>query len=118
MATFAGLGANGTVTTAVNNSRNGVAVVVRAETEETAVPEGEPEEKVQASDSPQQKGVIVEEGNEAIMPSNIAVKGAHFMLLISTYPDKPGNMACKAESQGQSKQSVNMMFCPRKHNVA
>ena len=66
MATFAGLGANGTVTTAVNNSRNGVAVVVRAETEETAVPEGEPEEKVQVSDSPQQKGVIVEEGNEAL----------------------------------------------------
>lgn len=65
MATFAGLGANGTVTTAVNNSRNGV-VVVRAETEETAVPEGEPEEKVQDSDSPQQKGVIVEEGNEAL----------------------------------------------------
>ena len=65
MATFAGLGANGTVTTAVNNSRNGV-VVVRAETEETAVPEGEPEEKVQDSDSPQQKGgVIFEEGNEA-----------------------------------------------------
>ena len=65
MATFAGLGANGTVTTAVNNSRNGV-VVVRAETEETAVPEGEPGEKIQDSDSPQQKGVIIEEGNEAL----------------------------------------------------
>ena len=51
MATFAGLGVNGTVTTAVNNSRNGV-VVVRAETEETAIPEGEPEEKVQESDPP------------------------------------------------------------------
>ena len=67
MATFAGLGANGTVTTAVNNSRNGV-VVVRAETEETALPDagGEPEEKVQDSDTPQQKGVIFEEGNEAM----------------------------------------------------
>ena len=67
MATFAGLGTNGTVTTAVNNSRNGV-IVVRAETEETALPDadGEPEEKVQDSDSPQQKGVIFEEGNEAM----------------------------------------------------
>ena len=65
MATFAGLGTNGTVTTAVNNSRNGV-IVVRAETEETALPDGEPQEKVHTSDSPQQKGVIFEEGNEAM----------------------------------------------------
>ena len=98
MATFAGLGANGTVTTAVNNSRNGVAVVVRAETEETAVPEGEPEETVQDSDSPQQKGVIFEEGNEVLKYSG---QGSAFPAR-HTDPEKPGNMACKAESQGQS----------------